>query len=57
MFRTKIIGIADIRGRKNLKGGEVVVTATMGKVRPIIYNELLIHYDWSRWKNSYNCVR
>jgi hypothetical protein len=45
MFRTKIMGIADVRGRKNLKGGEVVVTATIGEVRPIIYNELLIHYD------------
>jgi len=45
MFRTKIMGIADVRGRKNLNGGEVVVTATMGEVRPIIYNELLIHCD------------
>ena len=35
MFRTKIMGIGDVRGRRNLKSGEVVISATMGEVRPI----------------------
>jgi hypothetical protein len=33
MFKTKTIGIDDVRGRRNLKGGEVVVLAIMGEVR------------------------
>jgi len=33
MFKTKTIGIDDVRGRRNLKEGEVVVLAIMGEVR------------------------